>query len=162
MKNMKRIELKSVFTEYQSAELPDSDKALLAKAKEAMLNAYAPYSQFKVGAALFLSNGEYVLGNNQENLAYPSGLCAERVALFSFGARNSEAIIQSMGIIAMSKDNDFSDYISPCGACLQVLSEFQKKQNTPIRVVLANKAGNALVCEGVTNLLPLQFEGGLF
>ncbi len=144
------------------SELNSNEIELLKVAYEAANNAYAPYSQFNVGAALLLDNGEIILGNNQENGAYPSGLCAERVAFFWKGANRKEQKIVMMAIRAFSPIVDTSHPITPCGSCRQVMLEYELNQDLPITVLMQGKTGAIYKMEGVKNLLPLYFnEEGL-
>jgi len=145
---MKKIKHISEFSEYSSEkELPASDKALLSEANRSALSAYAPYSKFKVGSAVLLEDGKIILGNNQENAAYPSGLCAERVALFSTGSQFPKAKIKAIAITNV-----------PCGACRQAMIEYETKQKFPIRVIIQVSKNKICVCDGIGNLLPLAFS----
>ena len=115
---MQQININTSFTVFQSpAELPQDIQSLMEQAVAIRKKAYAPYSKFRVGAALLLDNGQIVLGSNQENAAYPSGLCAERVAIFQSGAIYPEAKILKMAISAASDTNETKSPIPPCGAC---------------------------------------------
>ncbi len=135
---------------------------LLKVAYEAANNAYAPYSQFQVGAALLLDNGEIIQGNNQENGAYPSGLCAERVAFFWKGANRKDQKIVMLAIRAHSSILDTSHPITPCGSCRQAMLEYELNQNLPITILMQGSTGAIYKMEGVKNLLPLYFnEEGL-
>ena len=139
---MKKIEINTSFTAFQSVEeLPKDVQDLMQKAIEIRKNAYAPYSKFRVGAALLLDNGKIVLGSNQENAAYPSGLCAERVAIFQSGAIYPEAKIIKMAISAASDTNKTLTPIPPCGGCRQSISEYEFKQNTPIEIYFMGETG---------------------
>ncbi len=155
---MKKITVSAVFSEYESgAALPADDAALLQAARDAAPHAYAVYSAFNVGAAVELGNGKIVTGSNQENAAYPSGLCAERVAVFSASSQFPGEKMLSVAIScysAKTKDQPFS----PCGACRQVLSEYEQKQGTPIRIIMGGQTGSVLVSESVAALLPLAFS----
>ncbi len=155
---MNKIELKSEFKECAVSELTEAEIKLVEQSKLASSKAYAPYSLFKVGASLLLINGEIILGNNQENAAFPSGLCAERVALFHYGSMNNSAAIQTIAICAQHLGVFTADYIIPCGACLQVLSEYQSRQELKIRVILYSSEGKVLLADGIQNFLPLQFR----
>ncbi len=135
-------------------ELPAEDRKLLKEAENAAGNAYAPYSQFKVGAAVLLDNGKVISGNNQENAAYPSGLCAERVAVFYAGAQNQGSVIRS---IAISCRSNSTDPVTPCGACRQVLAEYEQKQGKKIRVIMGVPGRKIYVAGGVESLLPFMF-----
>jgi len=140
------------------SDLPTSIQTLMNKAHEARENAYAPYSHFKVGAALQLDSGEIILGNNQENAAYPSGLCAERVAIFHAGATHPNATITSMAISAKSLKNKVTSPVAPCGACRQVLAEYEVKQNTFIPVYFMGESGKIVKANSIKDLLPLIFD----
>ena len=121
-------------------------------------NAYAPYSKFKVGTALLLDNGKVVLGSNQENAAYPSGLCAERVAIFQSGAIYPDAKIIKMAITAASDTNQTLAPIPPCGSCRQSIYEYEFKQNTPIAIYFMGVSGEIYKSDSIKNLLPLSFD----
>ncbi|MBK7212548.1 MAG: cytidine deaminase [Bacteroidales bacterium] len=148
------------YNEYSSVEeLSDSDKLLAEKAREACKSAYAPYSRFHVGAALKLENGVVITGNNQENSAYPSGLCAERVAVFAASSQYPGVAIESIAIIASTEVFKLSQPITPCGSCRQVLAEYEHLAGKPIRTLLIGNNGSVWIIEGVNQLLPMMFEG---
>lgn len=155
---MKKLDLKIFIEEYSQNELSEADRNLLNKAQQACSTAYAPYSQFHVGAALLLENGEVVLGSNQENAAYPSGLCAERTAVFAAGANYSHQKILCIAIAACKASNSAFLPISPCGACRQVLLEYENKQSHPIRLLMEGENGSIYVVSSAGSLLPLQFS----
>lgn len=138
-------------------ELPETEKMLVALAKEAALKAYAPYSLFKVGAALVLKNGQVVTGNNQENAAYPSGMCAERVALFYANANWPDLPVTCMAIAATSVEGYTAQPIAPCGSCRQVLLETETRFETPIRLLLYGEESICVV-DSAADLLPLSFD----
>ena len=123
-----------------------------------MSSAYDPYSGFLVGASVLLENGEIVSGNNQENVAYPSGLCAERVALYYAGAKYPKVSVKTIAISAKSKTYDIADIVSPCGACRQVMAEYQQKQKQNIRVLLHSPNDEVLIANSVEDLLPFMFN----
>ena len=154
---MQEINLHIQFQSLNLSELNSQEQALVQACKNASTNAYAPYSNFHVGASLLIDDGEIILGNNQENAAFPSGLCAERVALFHFGARNSKKQIKAIAICAQTGGNFTEEFIVPCGGCLQVLSEFQSIQKEKIRVILYRGDDEIMLGEGMENFLPLQF-----
>jgi len=133
------------------------DKSVVNKAFEAMEKAYAPYSKFKVGAALLLEDGQIIQGNNQENIAYPSGLCAERVALFHTGAQFPGISVDLICIVAKGDLMPISQLLSPCGACRQVMLESENRQNKPIRIILVNQDNRTMCIDSVQNLLPFGF-----
>jgi cytidine deaminase len=146
------------YTEYANlSELSDGDRLLVEQAQQAAKNAYAPYSKFHVGAAVLLKNGEIITGNNQENAAYPSGLCAERVTLFYAMATHPKAEIEAIAITALSENSSLKTPPFPCGACRQVLAEYEYRQKKPVRFILHAQSGKTIVMEGVENLLPFPF-----
>ena len=156
---MREIKIDTSFTVYNSiAELPEDVQSLMKQATEIRKKAYAPYSMFRVGAALLLDNGNIVLGSNQENAAYPSGLCAERVAIFHSGANYPEAKILKMAITAASDNNETKSPIPPCGACRQSIFEYEFKQNNPIEIYFMGERGEVYKSASIRNLLPLSFD----
>ena len=157
-KAVKQKKLTISFTEYNSeSELPESIKNLIINAKKTALNAYAPYSKFIVGAAVLLANGKIITGNNQENSAYPSGLCAERVALFYANAQYPKVAVEAIAIVAFQNKKEVLNPIYPCGACRQVILESQSKQQTPIKLFFAGQNCIHSV-DDASNLLPLKFD----
>ncbi|MDA3927992.1 MAG: cytidine deaminase [Prolixibacteraceae bacterium] len=152
----KKIEIQ-YFEASSLAELTENDAFLVAKAREASLNAWAPYSKFNVGAAILLDNDEIILGNNQENAAYPSGLCAERVALFSANANYPESVVKTIAITAFNSKGLIKEAAKPCGACRQAILEAEVRFNQPIRLIL-DGANSIIIMEGIKNLLPLSFD----
>tara|TARA_B100000902_G_C27252625_1_gene886114 strand:+ start:159 stop:647 length:489 start_codon:yes stop_codon:yes gene_type:complete len=150
--------LKLNFTSAHLSELDAKDKELISNAKEAFITAYAPYSGFLVGASVLLDNGEIVNGSNQENVAYPSGLCAERVAMFYAGAKFPDAKIKAIAVSVISKNFKVNDVISPCGACRQVMAEYEDKQAQPIKVILHSPTDDVLIANTVQDLLPFMFK----
>ncbi|MFK5983254.1 MAG: cytidine deaminase [Flavobacteriaceae bacterium] len=156
---MKNIKIEINLEVFESvSELPVSIQKLMNKAQEARENAYAPYSFFNVGAALQLETGEIITGNNQENAAYPSGLCAERVAIFHAGAIHPEMTVVSMALIAGSVKKTTTTPIPPCGACRQVLAEYEVKQNAAIEIYFMGESGKVVKSNSVKDLLPLIFD----
>jgi cytidine deaminase len=154
---MRPIELKCTFAEYDLEELPSIDKELLSQAKQCLNNAYAPYSNFHVGAAVRLENGKIILGNNQENASYPLGLCAERVALFSAGANHPGEKVKAIAIAASSNEFQINKAVTPCGACRQVIAEYEYRYKSPIKIIMAGAGNKVLVADNIHQLLPLQF-----
>ncbi len=147
------------FEEYASmAELSNSDSELLGHAIQAVENAYAPYSHFHVGAALRLGNGKVIKGNNQENIAYPSGLCAERVAFFHASSNYPNVAIEAIAITAKAQNFEIDEPVTPCGSCRQVMSETETRQPGDIRVIMMGQSGKIFVVKSVGNLLPLMFK----
>lgn len=138
-------------------ELSETDQMLCNKAKDALASSHSPYSKFKVGTAILLADNQIVLGSNQENVAYPSGLCAERVALFTIGANYPGAVIKSMAITAQTENFKIENPVTSCGACLQVMAEYEKKQNEPIDVLFYCIDGAIIKVKGVKSLLPFVF-----
>lgn len=156
---MKEISFTSSFLSYNSLEeLPKEIQELMNEAIEVRKKAYAPYSQFRVGAALLLDNGKIVLGSNQENAAYPSGLCAERVAIFHAGSVYPEAKILKMAITAASDTNQTKAPIPPCGSCRQSIAEYEIKQDAPIEIYFMGEIGEIYKSESLKNLLPFMFD----
>lgn len=138
-------------------ELDNESKYLIHKAREASQNAYAPYSKFHVGAALLLDDGTLVTGSNQENAAYPLCLCAERVALFASVAAHPGKAIVKMAVIAHKKSNKNLLPASPCGACRQVILEFESRQKIPLTVVFQVAANKWIMAASAAALLPYPF-----
>ena len=154
------IEKKITTTFYQTdfSSLNSEEKDLVNRAKNSLEAAYAPYSGFLVGATVLLENGEIISGNNQENVAYPSGLCAERVAIFYAGANFPNVKIKTIAITAVSKKFEIKDIISPCGACRQAIAEYEVKQENNIRILLHNPDDSILIVNSVSDLLPFMFK----
>ena len=156
---MKEISITSSFTVYESIkEVSEEIQDLMTQAVEIRKKAYAPYSQFRVGAALLLDNGKIVLGSNQENAAYPSGLCAERVAIFHAGSIYPEAKILKIAITAASDTNQTTAPIPPCGSCRQSIAEYEIKQDTPIEIYFMGEIGEVYKSASLKNLLPFMFD----
>lgn len=156
---MHEIHLTCTFQSYQSVDdLPAIDRALLKEASDAAGNAYAPYSQFHVGAALRLKSGKIVKGNNQENVAYPSGLCAERVALFYASATWPDDPVEALAITAQTNNFEITEPVTPCGSCRQVMAETEKKQDKKIRIIMKGEKDKVYVTESAACLLPLMFK----
>jgi len=156
---MKRVELKITYGEFENeSELHEKDLELLQKAREAADAAYAPYSNFYVGAALRLKNGEIVTGNNQENVAYPSGLCAERVAIYAAGATHPDEAIETIAVTCKSPAFEVNEPLSPCGACRQAIAEYENRHKSKIRILLAGEKGKIRMMESISDLLPFMFQ----
>jgi len=156
---MKEITITSSFSVFDSiSELAQDIQNLMTQAVAIRKNAYAPYSKFRVGAALLLDNGKIVLGSNQENAAYPSGLCAERVAIFQAGSIYPEAKILKMAITAASDSNQTNTPIPPCGACRQSIAEYEIRQDNPIEIYFMGEIGTIYKSDSLKNLLPLMFD----
>ena len=155
---MQEKDINIQYKEYTSAsELPAEYKLLMEKAAEATKSSYAPYSKFNVGAAVLMGNGEIVTGSNQENAASPSGLCAERVALFAAHHNYPSSPVKAIAIIGSQNGILTSTLTYPCAACLQVLLESQKRAGAPIAVIVGS-AEKIQVMESVDALLPFSFS----
>jgi cytidine deaminase len=158
----KKISVTSEFEVFDTKEeLNPSDKSLLVAAEKAREKAYAPYSGFFVGAAVLLENGEVLTGNNQENAAYPSGLCAERVAIFHASAQFPGVKPVAVAISARSSKQILDQPVTPCGACRQSVSEYEIKFQSPIRIIMAGEKGPVYISKSVSDLLPLSFTSKL-
>lgn len=156
---MKKIEIATSAILYNDvSELSSEDKMLMDKAVEARKKAYAPYSKFNVGAALLLENNEIVLGNNQENAAYPSGMCAERVAIWRAGSEFPGVKIIKLAITASSSIKEVNKPVGPCGACRQSLSEYEIKQKQAFPVLFMGEVGEIVKTASLLSLLPFSFD----
>lgn len=152
---MKEIKLETRITVYPLNEVPEEEQSLVDAAVKATQQAYAPYSKFHVGAAALLADGTIVTGSNQENAAYPSGLCAERVALFHAGHQYPDVPVVALAIAAATGGRQVES-ISPCGACRQVLLETEQRYDRPVKVLLCGTS-DVLVAPSAASLLPLCF-----
>ena len=156
---MKELTIKTSFQVYDSMEELDFEsKNLMNQAIEARKTAYAPYSNFSVGCALLLNNGEIIKGTNQENAAYPSGLCAERVAIFYAGSQYPNAKVLKLCITASPKERDSDIPIPPCGSCRQSIAEYEFKQDSLIEIYFMGAKGEVYKSNSLKNLLPLVFD----
>jgi len=138
-------------------ELGAEDLNLVERAFNACSKAYAPYSKFHVGASVLLENGEIVEGNNQENIAYPSGLCAERVALFWVGANFPETKVRTLAIVAKGDLLPVDHILSPCGGCRQVMLETELRQDVPYRIIIVSQNNRTMIFNSAKDLLPFSF-----
>ncbi len=155
---MSEIRRESVLNRYTDInELSASDRDLLKEAKNAVGTSYAPYSNFHVGCALLLNNGVVVKGSNQENIAYPSGLCAERVAIFSAGANYPNEAVKTIAITVKADKFKVTEPIMSCGACLQSMSEYEMRFMQPMRIILQGETGDIYIAEGLKNFMPFMF-----
>lgn len=155
---MNKINLTIGYEVYDNInELAQVEQELCKKAETAMLSSHSPYSKFKVGAAVLLGNGNVVLGSNQENVAYPSGLCAERVALFTIGANYNDQIIKTIAITAKSEQFNIQNPVTSCGACLQTMSEYENRQSKEIEVLFYCLGGQIIKVKGIKSLMPFGF-----
>jgi cytidine deaminase len=156
---MKKKNITTVTYEYDSAEELNSEaRILIQKSKDAVENAYAPYSKFQVGAAVLLENGEIITGTNQENAAYPSGLCAERVAVFYANSKYPDVPVKAIAVTAFTNNNYVKTPIPPCGSCRQVLVETETRFQKPIKIYLVSES-KITVINDAKDLLPLNFDG---
>lgn len=155
---MKKQSLEISYGIYALDELPQENRKLIDAALDAARRSYAPYSRFSVGAAVLLDNGVVVTGNNQENVAFPSGLCAERTALFYANSQYPEVPVKALAIAARDSSGEVTRTpVSPCGACRQVMLETEKRFGKPIQVLLSD-AEKVIVVNSATSLLPLAFS----
>ena len=152
-------ELRIKFTQIEFKDLSEIERQLFEASKKARENAYAPYSHFNVGCAALLENGEIITGNNQENAAYPSGLCAERVTIFHIGANYPNLKIKKLFVIGgPSRLATFSTATPPCGACRQSMFEYETKQEQAIEIYFSGLEGSVFKCNSVKDLLPFSFD----
>lgn len=155
---MEKIKIESFLDVYSSKdELPETISSLMDEAFAARERAYAPYSNFLVGAAILLDNGEVVTGNNQENACYPAGLCAERTAIFYASSQYPDAKMLTMAITARARDKETTDPIPPCGVCRQAIAEYEIKQEAPIELYFMGEKGKVVKSASLENILPLLF-----
>ncbi|SED67293.1 cytidine deaminase [Tenacibaculum sp. MAR_2010_89] len=156
---MKKIDISSTATIFDTiSQLSEEDASLLQKAIEARKKAYAPYSKFNVGAAILLDNDKIITGNNQESAAYPSGMCAERVAIWKAGSEYPNMIVKKIAITAASSITKVNKPVGPCGACRQTLSEYEINQKQPIEILFTGETGAIVKTESLLSLLPFSFD----
>jgi cytidine deaminase len=156
---MKKIQLSTSITLFDSVdELPKDVQQLMIEAVKVRKTAYAPYSQFHVGTAFLLENDEIVTGNNQENAAYPSGMCAERVAVWKASSEFPDVKILKIAITASSVNNPVKEPVAPCGGCRQALSEYESKQDSKIEIYFMGETGGIIKTDSLHDLLPLAFD----
>ena len=155
---MKQIKLEINIEACHYDELTEKDRKLIDAACEATKRSYAPYSHFAVGAAALLENDIVITGTNQENAAYPSGLCAERTTLFYANSQYPDQAVKTLAIAARTENGFLDTPIPPCGACRQVLLETEKRYGKPMRILLYSKT-DIYILENVSGLLPLSFDG---
>lgn len=154
MKKQIQIELEA----YENiSQLIPEEQELIRQAKAIAKKAYAPYSEFFVGAAVLLDNGEVITGNNQENVAYPSGLCAERTALFYANAQYPDAAVKALAVAVYSNQAYAKQPVTPCGSCRQVLLESENRHKNPMRVIMCGEE-KIYVAQSAKDLLPLSFD----
>ena len=156
---MKKRILKTTVEVYASEkELSLVDQKLLKKAKQALKKSYSPYSNFKVGAAILLNNGKMMSGSNQENAAYPSGMCAERVAIWKASSSFPNKKVKKIAIAAISSNKKLDRPVGPCGACRQTLFEYEVKQGKDVEVIFMGEIGNVIKTNSIASLLPFSFD----
>jgi cytidine deaminase len=158
MIEMERLDVRLNLFRSSETELSGMDQELLVRARRMAATAYAPYSGFGVGAAVLLDDGQILTGNNQENAAYPSGLCAERVVLFHAGANFPGRKIRKLMIAIHSGKKEPQRVYAPCGGCRQVISEYETKQQEPIEILFEGPEGYITIAPGISDLLPFTFE----
>ncbi len=156
---MKDLNISSSFIVYQnSGELSEIENELLQKAIEARANAYAPYSEFNVGASVLMDDGSVFTGNNQENAAYPSGICAERVAIWTAMSQLPKGIIKKIVITASSNKTKVNRPVAPCGSCRQAIAEYEIKQDNDIEIFFTGETGEIVKAHSIKDLLPWLFD----
>jgi cytidine deaminase len=156
---MKDHNISSSFILYQnSGELSEIENELLQKAIEARANAYAPYSEFNVGASVLMYDGSVFTGNNQENAAYPSGICAERVAIWTAMSQLPKGIIKKIVITASSNKTKVNRPVAPCGSCRQAIAEYEIKQDKDIEIFFTGETGEIVKAHSIKDLLPWLFD----
>ena len=154
---MKQLDIHTTIKIYSPDELSAEEQQLVEAAKEATTRSYAPYSHFHVGAAALLANGEIISGTNQENAAYPSGICAERTTLFYANSQHPQQAVKALAIAARTSEGHWTETpISPCGACRQVMTETENRFGKPMKVLLCS-AQEVIVIESAKDLLPVSF-----
>jgi cytidine deaminase len=153
---MKELEIRTKVTVCSQDELPTPLRELVQMAKDKTKDAYCPYSHYHVGAAALLEDGQVITGANQENAAYPSGLCAERTTLFAANANNPHTAVEALAVACYTNGHFTTDVASPCGACRQVMIETEQRFATPMKVILYCETG-CYVFEDAKDLLPLSF-----
>ncbi len=156
---MKQMHIQIPITVYQNIHSLDiADAELLLEAGRATEHAYAPYSKFRVGAALRMENGKIITGSNQENASFPAGICAERVALSSASATYPGTAVISMALTYFNEADSGNRPISPCGICRQSLAEYEQRFQRPIRLIMAGVTGEVFIADRATDLLPFAFS----
>lgn len=159
---MQKIQTTTEYSLFESIDDLDSiAQSLMNEAVQTRKKAYAPYSNFSVGAAILLDNNKVVTGNNQENAAFPSGLCAERVAIYSAGANYPESTIKTIAISASSSKHKVTSPVGPCGSCRQSIAEYENKQKQAIEIYFMGEEGQIVKVNSLKDLLPFGFDGSL-
>jgi cytidine deaminase len=155
---LKKINLNSEIEELSPEELDDREQNLLSRAQEVSKMAYAPYSNFQVGAAVLLENGEVLQSSNQENVSFPAGSCAERLLLGYAGANYPDSAPLMLAIVARRAGEEVWAEVSPCGICRQTINESEKRFGKPVTMLILRQNGNILRVKGISELLPLKFN----
>jgi cytidine deaminase len=155
---MKKLELSLQLWQIHKDELDETRKKLVLAAQDAARKAYAPYSTFNVGAAVLLANGEIIAASNQENAAYPSGLCAERVALFFAGSQYPGVAVEKLVIVVISDLKTPNTIFAPCGACRQVISESQNRQEVPMEILFEGPDDYFTLADSIQQIMPFTFR----
>ena len=156
---MKKIEFSTQATKYDSySELSADDQRVMESAITAKSEAYSPYSNFSVGAAILMENGEIITGNNQENAAYPSGMCAERVAVWKAATMHPKMRMLTIAIAASSATKIVDRPVGPCGGCRQTLLEYEINQKEPVKMLFMGEKGAIIEVESIASLLPFNFD----
>ncbi|MBX2942099.1 MAG: cytidine deaminase [Cyclobacteriaceae bacterium] len=150
--------MKGLLTFQQVEDLDAESRYLVHKAKEAAQHAYAPYSKFYVGTAILLEDDILVIGNNQENVAYPLSMCAERVALYTAASSHPDKKLKKMAVVAHKKNQKELTPITPCGGCRQVMLEYETAQKKPIQIVMLTEGSGWIILPSVSFLLPYSFN----
>lgn len=154
---MKSFDLVSKIKVYSINECSEEDQLLIKSAQKATESSYSPYSEYKVGAAVLLDNGIIINGSNQENAAYPSGLCAERTALFYANSQYPDVAVNTVAIAAFNKGDFTEDVCVPCGSCRQVFVEVEARAKKPVRILMCGK-DKVYEADSISVLLPLSFS----
>ena len=156
---MRNKKLEVVFKEYGKGErIDDATEEMIAQAIDATKTSYAPYSLFKVGASVRMSNGIVIKGSNQENIAYPSGLCAERVALYAASSQFPDEVVESIAVTVEHEFENTDEVFSPCGACRQVMAEMELKTGKKLEIIVHSPDGSTRIFNGIGQLLPFSFH----
>jgi len=160
MLTKQKIEINTSFEIEQDIKaLSNKEQSLIHAAKEAAQMAYAPYSNFKVGAAVLLENGEIVKGNNQENAAYPNGMCAERVALFNASSNFPDEAIIGLALTIDYADKNIKEPVFPCGGCRQTILEYEDKWKQAFKIYVLGPNNEIVIIDSIKDILPLSFSG---
>lgn len=154
----KKIKIEAEFEELTWEELTIEEQQLMMRARKVSEMAYAPYSDFHVGAAVMLESGEILQSSNQENVSFPVGVCAERLVLGYAGANFPDLAVNKIAIVARRKGDEIWAGVSPCGLCRQTINEVEMRYNSPISILIQNPDGSVLRFDGIQTLLPFKFD----